>query len=288
MESNVPAILDKSVDDGELLEFLGQTKNTQNNLQRLKINAEPIDDDEKEIPVGTYSLYSSETGKVVYLKEIYFRPLMSGFQYRVWDNDASKYSNRSIIFKNWGEEALDELGGVACGKIRGKLKNDLSEAELLDQKKIRCSRIVWGLVSGAAVDNEDNKVTIVEEPCMFYAQGLSYIILDKAIESFTRRNKPFVRYNLFMDTKREKRGGNTFYIAQIKPDLTELEFTPEHQGLIVKFQETIDFENMVILEKYERVNNPVPFDNVTKKATLKDLAFDDELPETMKDGDQDD
>ncbi len=282
MESNVPAILEKSVNDDELLEFLGQSKNTQNNLQRLKINRESLDDDEKEIPVGTYSLYNSELGKVVYFKEIQFRPLMSGFQYRVWDNSESKYSNRSIIFKNWNEEALDEKGGVACGKVRGKLKNDLSKDEEVEQKQIKCARMVWGLVSGEAVDNEDTKVTVVDEPCVFYAQGMNYLIIDGAIDSFTRRGKKFIYHQFVMTTKREKRGSNTFYIAQVKLDQTEFDFTPEHFDMMKKFQETIDFENTEILEKYERTNNPIPFEAAAPKATLKDLEFDDEFPETMK------
>jgi hypothetical protein len=284
MESNVPAIMEKSVNDEELLEFLGQTKNTQNNLQRLKINRESLDDDEKEIPVGTYSLYNSELGKVVFFKEIQFRPLLSGFQYRVWDNAESKYSNRSIIFKNWNEEALDEKGGVACGKVRGALKKDLTKDEEVEQKLIKCARMVWGLVSGEAVDNENNTVTVVEEPCVFYAQGMNYQIVDGAIDSFTRRGKKFIYHQFLMTTKREKRGSNTFYIAQVKIDATELEFTPEHFDMMKKFQETIDFENTEILMQYEKTNNPIPFDVDIPKATLKDLELNDELPETMKDG----
>ena len=144
--------------------------------------------------------------------------------------------------------------------------------------------MVWGLVSGEAVDNEGNKVTIVEEPCVFYAQGMNYQIVDGAIDSFTRRGKKFIYYQFLMTTKREKRGSNTFYIAQVKPDATELEFAPEHFDMMKKFQETIDFENSGILEAYEKASNPVPFDVAAPKATLKDLAFNDELPETMKDG----
>lgn len=282
----LPAIIDnRELNEEELREFLGQTKNTQNNLQRLKINRESLDDDEKEIPVGTYSLYNSDVGKLVYFKEIQFRPLMSGFQYRVWDNAENQYSNRSIIFKSWNEEALDEKGGVSCGKVTGALKKDLTETEVVEQKKIKCSRIIWGLVSGEATDNEDNAVTVVEEPCMFYAQGMNYQIVDTAINSFTRRGKSFIYHQFVMTTKREKRGGNTFYIAQVKLDPTELEFTAEHFDMMKRFQETIDFENTEIIYKYEQANNPVPFEvvDVEKVETLKDLEFDDELPEDMKD-----
>lgn len=282
MESTVPAILDKeSVNEEELLEFLGQTKNSQNNLQRLKINRESLDDDEKEIPVGTYSLYSSELGKLVYLSEINFRPLMSGFQYRLWDVANNQFANRSIIFKNWNEEALDEKGGVSCGKVKGALKKDLSKDEEVAQKKIKCARIVWGLVSGRAVDNENNSIDIVEEPCVFYAQGMNYQIVDSAINSFTRRGKKIIYHQFVMTTKREKRGGNTFYIAQVKLDTTELEFTTDHFDLMKKFQETIDFENTEIVAKYTEANNKV-VEDTGEEATLKDLEFEDELPENMK------
>ncbi len=280
MESAVPAILDTTINEEELLEFLGQTKNSQNNLQRLKINRESLDDDEKEIPVGTYSLYSSELGKLVYLNQIKFRPLLSGFQYRVWDVAENKFSNRSIIFKGWNEEALDEKGGVSCGKVKGALKKDLTKDEEVAQKKIKCARIVWGLVSGRAVDNEDNSIDINEEPCVFYAQGMNYQIMDTAINSFTRRGKKFIYHQFIMETKREKRGGNTFYIAQVKLDPTELEFTPEHFDLMKKFQETIDFENTGILEEYEKACKPEYTD--VSDVTLADLDLNDELPDTMK------
>ena len=261
MESAVPAILDTTINEEELLEFLGQVKNSQNNLQRLKINRESLDDDEKEIPVGTYSLYSSELGKLVYFNQIKFRPLLSRFQYRVWDVTENKFSNRSIIFKSWNEEALDEEGGVACGKVKGALRKDLTKDEEVEQKKIKCARIVWGLVSGRAVDNEDNSIDVVEEPCVFYAQGMNYQIMDTAINS-------------------EKRGGNTFYIAQVKLDPTELEFTPEHFDTMKKFSETVDFENTGILETYKQACKP-EFADVSD-VTLADLDLNDELPETMK------
>lgn len=276
METNVPALLDGSVNEEELLEFLGQTKSSQNNLSRLKINRESLDDEEREIPVGTYSLYITDHGKVVYFKDMVFRPMLSGFQYRVWDVDKNTYSNKSIIFKKWNVEPLDELGGVACGKIRGALKKDMSKDEEADQKSIRCVRIIWGLVSGTAVDNEGKTVEVTLEPCVFYAQGLSYQIMDSAISSLTRRGKKIIYHQFIMTTKREKRGGNTFYIAQTELDGVEQTFTAEHMDFVRKFQATVDYENGEVVAKYNAVHTPKE-----KGATLKDLEFDDVLPEVM-------
>jgi hypothetical protein len=61
------------------------------------------------------------------VKPITFRPFISAMQYMHYDPDKSEYVNRSIIFKNWKEEAVDILGGTKCGKVPFKDRESLHQ-----------------------------------------------------------------------------------------------------------------------------------------------------------------
>src|SRR5690349_18626141 len=86
-----------------------------NGLPRLRINRESEDDNGNTVPVGTYCVVYNDVA--IYAKQVKFRPFLNTYQYMVYDSKSNSYTNKSIIIKNFNEQAIDELGGLKCGKI---------------------------------------------------------------------------------------------------------------------------------------------------------------------------
>ena len=102
----------------QIMSMIGQEKSSTGNfLPKLAINRFPENDDGAEVPVGSYGVYVPELDSMAYGKPVTFRPFMNAYQYMKYDAEKNEYSNRSIIFKSWKDEAIDIQGGIRCGKI---------------------------------------------------------------------------------------------------------------------------------------------------------------------------
>ena len=109
MDNNITNINEMSQE--QIMEAIGQDDGSSKgvNIPRLGINRSPEDDDGNQLPVGNLFTFDSSVGQNVYGKPVTFRPFISAMQYMHYDPDKSEYVNRSIIFKNWKEEAYDML-----------------------------------------------------------------------------------------------------------------------------------------------------------------------------------
>ena len=102
----------------DIMKAIGQDDGSKRvGIPRLTINRNPEDDDGNQLPMGAYSVFHNEVGQIVYGKPIKFRPFINTMQYMQYSPEQEEYTNRSIIFKNWKEEAIDIQGGTRCGKI---------------------------------------------------------------------------------------------------------------------------------------------------------------------------
>jgi hypothetical protein len=166
MENNIANISEMSHE--QIMEAIGQDDGSSKgiNIPRLGINRSPEDDDGNQLPVGSLFTFDSTVGQNVYGKPITFRPFISAMQYMHYDPDKSEYVNRSIIFKNWKEEAVDILGGTKCGKVPFKDRESLTPEQLAEQRTIRCYRLLYGLLSfkGVKANGEDHVVTNLPSP----------------------------------------------------------------------------------------------------------------------------
>ena len=261
----------------QIMSMIGQEKSSTGNfLPKLAINRFPENDDGAEVPVGSYGVYVPELDSMAYGKPVTFRPFMNAYQYMKYDADKNEYSNRSIIFKSWKDEAIDIQGGVRCGKIPAKELANLSDEERMKQKAIKCYRLVYGLVSfkGTLPGGADAEVTSL--PVLWKVTGSNFKPVGDAIESLRRRGKVMFNHTLTLKSKKKKAGSNVFYVSDISVDADEVQFSDKEKEILLAFQDTINTENEEIVELWRQAKKAEP---VSVQAV--DAEFDDDPVEVL-------
>ena len=272
----------KGMSDEQIMQAIGQDdgSNLGNNIPRLAINRTPEDDDGNQLPVGHFYTYDSNIGQNVFGKPVTLRPFISAMQYMHYDADKGEYVNRSIIFKSWKEEAIDILGGTRCGKIPFKERSTLTPEELERQRTIRCYKLVYGLLSFKDGKTAQGNAHSVENlPVLYRVTGTAFSPVSAALDQLKKRKKLMFNCTFSLDTKRQKKGGNVFYIPEIGVNAdTNLQLSDTDMETLKVFQESIDTENAEVVDSYNSAK--------TKRANGSDKVdaqivedVDDELPE---------
>ncbi len=241
----------------QLAQLTGAFAPTTSYLPRLMINTEAVTDNDNAVPVGTYMI--TQDGTKIYAKTALFRPFLNTFQYQVYDEKQKKYTNKSVIIKNFNEDAIDELGGVKCGKISRKeldtlkAKKLISPAELEKQESIICYRGLYGLVTFEDAVTETGEPTFVENlPVIWRTSRSNFNAANDALNAITKLRHLCFQHWLQLDKpKREKNGSVTYYIVNAEPILDkEVQFTAEDMVTFKEFQQIIDRENKQVAEKW--------------------------------------
>jgi hypothetical protein len=274
----------KGMSDEQIMQAIGQDdgSNLGNNIPRLAINRTPEDDDGNQLPVGHFYTYDSNIGQNVFGKPVTLRPFISAMQYMHYDAEKGEYVNRSIIFKSWKEEAIDILGGTRCGKIPFKERSTLTPEELERQRTIRCYKLVYGLLSFKdGKTAQGNSHSVENLPVLYRVTGTAFSPVSAALDQLKKRKKLMFNCTFSLDTKRQKKGGNVFYIPEIGVNAdTNLQLSDTDMETLKVFQESIDTENTEVVESYNSAK--------TKRANGSDKVdaqivedVDDELPEQV-------
>ena len=242
-----------NMSDEQIMQAIGQDDGSNRgvNIPRLGINRSPEDDDGNQLPVGHLFTYDSTVGQNVFGKPVTFRPFISAMQYMHYDPEKSEYVNRSIIFKNWKEEAIDILGGVKCGKIPFKERPSLTPEQLAEQRTIRCYRLLYGLLSfkGKKANGEDHEVTNL--PVLWRVTGTAFAPVGSALDQINKRKKLMFTCTFSIDSKRQKKGGNVYYTPEISVNAdANLEMSKEEMETLGVFQEVINTENTQVVSLY--------------------------------------
>ena len=257
----------KGMSDEQIMQAIGQDdgSNLGNNIPRLAINRTPEDDDGNQLPVGHFSTYDSNVGQNVYGKPITFRPFISAMQYMHYDADKGEYVNRSIIFKSWKEEAIDILGGTRCGKIPFKDRSTLTPQELEQQRTIRCYKLVYGLLSfNNGKTAQGNAHNVENLPALYRVTGTAFSPVSAALDQLKKRKKLMFNCTFTIDTKRQKKGGNVFYVPEISVNAEEnLQLSDMDMETLKVFQDSITTENTEIIAGYNKAKNSK--DNIDAK-----------------------
>ena len=274
----------KGMSDEQIMQAIGQDdgSNLGTNIPRLAINRTPEDDDGNQLPVGHFYTYDSNVGQNVFGKPVTFRPFISAMQYMHYDAVKGEYVNRSIIFKSWKEEAIDILGGTRCGKISFKERSNLTPEQQEQQRTIRCYKLVYGLLSFKNGKTAQGKEHSVENlPVLYRVTGTAFSPVSAALDQLKKRKKLMFNTLLNIDTKRQKKGSNVFYVPEITVNAdANLQLSDTDMDTLKVFQESIDTENLEVAGLYnsaktKRVNSS---DNVDAEI-VKDLG--DESPEKV-------
>ena len=274
----------KGMSDEQIMQAIGQDdgSNLGTNIPRLAINRTPEDDDGNQLPVGHFYTYDSNVGQNVFGKPVTFRPFISAMQYMHYDAVKGEYINRSIIFKSWKEEAIDILGGTRCGKISFKERSNLTPEQQEQQRTIRCYKLVYGLLSFKNGKTAQGKEHSVENlPVLYRVTGTAFSPVSAALDQLKKRKKLMFNTLLKIDTKRQKKGSNVFYVPEISVNAdANLQLSDTDMDTLKVFQESIDAENLEVAGLYnssktKKVNGS---DNVDAEI-VKDLG--DESPEKV-------
>ena len=274
----------KQMSDEQIMQAIGQDdgSNAGNNIPRLAINRTPEDDDGNQLPVGHYYTYDSKVGQNVFGKPVTLRPFVSAMQYMHYDAEKGEYINRSIIFKSWKEEAIDILGGTKCGKIPFKERSTLTPEQLEQQRTIRCYKLVYGLLSFKDGKTAQGEPHVVENlPVLYRVTGTAFSPVTSALDQLKKRKKLMFNCTFSLDTKRQKKGGNVFYVPEITVNAdANLQLSDTDMETLKVFQESIDTENAEVVDAYNSAK--------TKKANGSDKIdaqivedMDEELPEQV-------
>ena len=268
----------KDMSDEQIMQAIGQDDGSTlgNNIPRLAINRTPEDDDGNQLPVGHFYTYDSSIGQNVFGKPVSLRPFISAMQYMHYDADKGEYVNRSIIFKSWKEEAIDVLGGTKCGKIAFKDRSSLTPEQLEKQRTIRCYKLVYGLLSfdkGKTANGADHKVENL--PVLYRVTGTAFSPVSAALDQLKKRKKLMFNCSFSLDTKRQKKGGNVFYVPEIGVNAdANLQLSADDMDTLKVFQESIDTENAEVIDAYKKARS--------KKGNGSD-AIDAEIVEDVSD-----
>ena len=261
----------KNMSNEQIMQAIGQDDGSSNgiNIPRLSINRSPEDDDGNQLPVGYLFTYDSSIGQNVFGKPVTFRPFLSSMQYMHYDPEKSEYVNRSIIFKNWKEEAIDILGGIKCGKIPFKERQSLTPEQLAEQRTIRCYRLLYGLLSfkGKKANGEDH--TLANFPVLWRVTGTAFSPVGSALDQVNKRKKLMFTTTFSIDSKRQKKGGNVYYTPEISVNAdANLQMSKEDMETLTVFQDIINTENSEVVELYKAAKKGQPTSSDDESANV--------------------
>ena len=249
----------KGMSDEQIMQVIGQDdgSNMGTNIPRLAINRTPEDDDGNQLPVGHFYTYDQNVGQNVFGKPVTFRPFISAMQYMHYDADKGEYVNRSIIFKSWKEEAIDILGGTRCGKIPFKDRSTLTPEELERQRTIRCYKLVYGLLSfNNGKTAQGNAHNVENLPILYRVTGTAFSPVSAALDQLKKRKKLMFNCTFTLNTKRQKKGGNVFYVPEIQVNAEEnLQLSDMDMETLKVFQDSINEENDEVIAAYNKAKS---------------------------------
>ena len=260
-----------NMSDEQIKQAIGQDDGSSSGISipRLGINRSPEDDDGNQLPVGHLFTYDSSVGQNVFGKPVTFRPFISAMQYMHYDPEKGEYVNRSIIFKNWKEEAIDILGGTRCGKIPFKERSSLTPEQLAEQRTIRCYRLLYGILSfkGKKANGEDHEVANL--PVLWRVTGTAFAPVGSALDQVNKRKKLMFTTTFSIDSKRQKKGGNVYYTPEISVNAdANLQMSKEDMETLTVFQDIINTENAEVVDLYKAAKKSQPTSSDGKSAKV--------------------
>ena len=260
-----------NMSDEQIKQAIGQDDGSSSGISipRLGINRSPEDDDGNQLPVGHLFTYDSSVGQNVFGKPVTFRPFISAMQYMHYNPEKSEYVNRSIIFKNWKEEAIDILGGTKCGKIPFKERSSLTPEQLAEQRTIRCYRLLYGLLSfkGKKANGEDH--TLTNLPVLWRVTGTAFSPVGSALDQINKRKKLMFTTTFSIDSKRQKKGGNVYYTPEISVNAdANLQMSKEDMETLTVFQDIINTENSEVVDLYKNAKKSQPISSDGESAKV--------------------
>lgn len=237
----------------QLMEAMGVQVQTQqqtgNRMPLLKINYSEEDDDGNELKKGYFQL-QTENGPV-YAKDAKIRVFSDYMQYLDYDPEQNAVVNKTIIHRI-GDEPIDELGGIRCGKPTSRELREADDTTRAKYKDITCFRYLYATVSMNAQTATGEDVEIVDQPCLFRVKGASFLTFsEQVIEPCRTQKIQFNQVTSHLTTKRQKKGSVTYFVIGFDPDFSNVvEISTDDLHFMTKILDTVNAENKQIMQKH--------------------------------------
>jgi hypothetical protein len=250
LSDNLPANLE-TLSAREMMEMTGQKQEMSGNgLPVLRVNYDDQDKEGVDIPRGQWTVVDQE-GIIVYAKEVQFVPMYATYQYSHFDADLGKQVSVSVHFQKWSEEVPDTAGGFKCGKLPRKEVEKLTGPEKDAQRKIKLSRVVFGLVSLTGTTKQGVERTVTNLPVVFYARGSNYMPMEEFLNGLADKNIMMQTVVANLALKREKNNGVTYW--EVVPTVAgDRKITRDDFDAVRQFDQIKRNENDSILDKFNK------------------------------------
>jgi len=227
-----------------------EQQSTGNRLPLLKVNYQDEDDQGNELKKGIFAL--AMPNETVYGKDVTIRVFADYMQYLDYDPDEQAVMNKTIIHRV-GDEPIDELGGIRCGKPTSKELRDADPDTKAKYKNITCFRYLYAKVTMAdAQTGAGDAVEIVDQPVLLRLKGASFLSFSNdVIEPCKNQKIKFMQVESKLATTRQKNGSVTYFITGFEPDFSNItEISTDDLQFMSKVLETVNAENKQIIEKH--------------------------------------
>jgi hypothetical protein len=223
---------------------------TGNRLPLLKVNYQDEDDEGNTLKKGSIVL-ALPSGNV-YGTSVKIRVFGDYMQYMDYDAADNAVVNKTIIHRA-GDEAIDETGGVRCGKPASKDLRDMDDEVKAKYKSISCFRYLFGKVTmedGKTASGEATEV--VEVPCLFRLKGMSFMSFSQDVIEPSRNQKlKFQQVTSAIKTTRHKNGSVTYFTVGFEPDFSNItDISTDDLQFMSNVLDTVNAENKQVIAKH--------------------------------------
>ncbi len=239
----------KSGDRAEMMRLTGQADEDQpkQGLSRLNINYETDTDEGHSLKKGTWKVYYD--GEFVYADSVEFRPLVRTFEWSVWDQEESKFSNRSIQAPSLDYQFPDISGGNKCGRLTKSDEEQLGEdhPQTLASRLATCNQVFYAVITMKGKTAEGKDVEIKDYPVVTYFKRSGFRPAREAIQKLG--NTPMNEVVFELTTKRHKMGSVT-YFTPVFTQAKSVRLDGPTTEMLTMFLETIKASNANILDQH--------------------------------------
>ena len=256
----------------KIMSFIGQDASVDPKLAKLSINKQSEDDAGNKLQVGTFRLDGTTAGTVIG-KPILFRPLLTTYQYKKYDEDNEENNYKSVMFTSWTDPIPDTNGTQKCGSVAKADRDKLDPIEKLEQNKITCYKHTWGLATMKGLSPEGKELSVTDEPVLYTARGTNFIPIVEVLRGLSKRGK--IMYNSiieFYDTEKQTKGSNTWYIGKIRDTFKHADFTDKDKETLKGFLEIVKSENDYVLSEHnakQKAKGEVLDDDIVAEVNTK-------------------
>jgi len=257
----------------KLAAMVGQTEtrsNVQQGLPRLAIEQQADNDDGEPLPKGSFRIRLDNN--TVYAKEITVRMFVRYYSYDLWNQQSPEDSIRTVLAPSLSDDFPDTSGGMKCGKMNKQEVEALSTNSLehAKQKSIKCTQVVYGVITGAkdATDSTGETIDLKGTPFIWSARGSAFMPVANYIREVPS-NKIIFGQKVNIATKRHKNGGITYYTPVFdKPQPVKI--VDEDVETLNTFMKDIERWNERVLKQYnERKENVLAMDDLDVAKALE-------------------